>query len=364
MTSFIAANRLGLDYRAEAKALGTPCVAIIDAHTHINGPEAARVFRSVMDLFGIDEVWSMTPLNSIPEIKDAMEGRLQPIAIPDFNDPDLIQAFGPGYQSQLPKFHAHGARLAKFWAAPRTVDIAEKCGDPGYLQLDHPSRLACMQSAVDLGMSIMVHVADPDTWFRTKYSDTSRYGNKSEHYDRLEFVLDRFSNVPLLAAHMGGWPENLDFLEALLLRHDNLHLDTSATKWMVRELSAHPRERLVDFFTRFGDRILFGSDNVSMELHMGMSCTTGIRNEISMKANSPQSAFELYASRYYALRTLFETNYLGESPIADPDLAMIDPDQYTEMDAPKLRGKAFPAEILPMLYRGAAERLRTLMNNR
>ena len=39
------ANRLGLDYRAEAAKLGRPVVPIIDAHTHIHGETAADFLR-------------------------------------------------------------------------------------------------------------------------------------------------------------------------------------------------------------------------------------------------------------------------------------------------------------------------------
>jgi hypothetical protein len=74
-------------------------------------------------------------------------------------------------------------------------------------------------------------------------------------------------------------------------------------------------------------------------------------------ANSPESAFELYASRYFALRTFFETDYHGESPISDPDLAMVDPERYNAMSAPLLAGAHLPSAILRMLYSGAAEAL-------
>lgn len=352
-----ASNRFGLDYAAEAHALGKPCVPILDAHTHINGCEAVGVFREAMDLFGIAEVWSMTRLDDLEKIQDALDGRLRPIAIPDFSNEDLLHAMGPGYIERLPKYQALGAHLAKFWAAPRSIDIAEEAGDPGFLKLDHPSRLECMQAAVELGMGIMVHIADPDTWFSTKYSESSRYGTKREQYDHLEVVLDRFPKVPLLAAHMGGWPENLEFLDSLLSQHDNVFLDTSATKWMVRELSVHSREQIIELLQKFGDRILFGSDNVSMDEHLGSSSIAGIRGETALKANTPQSALELYSSRYFALRTLFETNYSGESPIADPDLAMVNPEKYSALDAPQLIGKSLPKEYLPNLYRGAAENL-------
>lgn len=74
-------------------------------------------------------------------------------------------------------------------------------------------------------------------------------------------------------------------------------------------------------------------------------------------ADSPESAFELYASRYFALRTMFETAYEGESPIADPDLMTVEPGKYDAMSAPRLRGLSLPRELLRVLYAGAAERL-------
>ena len=68
----------------------------------------------------------------------------------------------------------------------------------------------------------------------------------------------------------------------------------------------------------------------------------------------PKTAKDLYASRYYALRTFWETSHCGESPIADPDLAMIDPKNHTPMDAPLLAGKSLPKDLLITLYRDAA----------
>jgi hypothetical protein len=75
------------------------------------------------------------------------------------------------------------------------------------------------------------------------------------------------------------------------------------------------------------------------------------------KASTRKEAFDLYASRYWALRKLLETRYEGESPIADPDLHMVAPTLYTDMDAPVLRGKALPEKLLKTLYFEAANRL-------
>jgi hypothetical protein len=52
-----------------------------------------------------------------------------------------------------------------------------------------------------------------------------------------------------------------------------------------------------------------------------------------------------------------ETSYEGESPIADPDLMMVEPSRYDDMSAPALRGKALPRDLLLSLYHDAASRL-------
>ena len=77
-----------MDYRHEASLLGNPPVSIIDAHTHINGTEAATLFAEVMDLYGIEKVWSMTALDEVESVREALDGRFEPIAVPDFRNPD------------------------------------------------------------------------------------------------------------------------------------------------------------------------------------------------------------------------------------------------------------------------------------
>jgi hypothetical protein len=51
---------------------------------------------------------------------------------------------------------------------------------------------------------------------------------------------------------------------------------------------------------------------------------------------------------------MFETDYEGESNIADPDLAMVDPDNHDAMSAPILRGRSLDPDLLKTLYSGAA----------
>jgi hypothetical protein len=347
------ANRLRLDYVAEAERLGAPPVPIIDAHTHINGARASEIYRDVCDRFGIERIWSMSSLAQVPSVRQALGDRISFIAVPDFRSDDLKHAFTQGYLDQIRAFRDEGAEIVKFWTAPRARDIARELGEPELMDLESPWRQKAMELAADLGMFFMAHIADPDTWFQTKYADASLYGTKREQYEPLERCVERFP-APWILAHMGGWPEDLEFLTGLLERHENLYLDTSATKWMVRELSKHPSEKLLAFLERFSGRILFGSDIVTTDEHL--SGDAGPRG-MGHLASSEEDAFELYASRYWALRTMWETAYDGESNIADPDLALVDPESHDGMSAPRLRGHRVPRDLLSTLYAGAATAL-------
>ncbi len=346
-------NRLGLDYRDAARRLGAPCVPIIDAHAHINGGRASGLYREVMDLFGVERVWSQSQLTEADAVERVLGDRVRFVAIPDYMASDRAHAHRQGFLDNIRQWHARGARIVKFWCAPRGRDYGREIGEPLLLTLDSPWRRKQMDLAASLGMMFMAHIADPDTWFATKYTDASVYGTKRSQYEALERLTAEY-DTPWLIAHMGGWPEDLAFLDGLLSRNPRLHLDTSATKWMVRELSKHPTEALASFLTRHKGRVLFGSDIVTMDAHL--TSDPGPRG-MGEQASNEAEAFDLYASRYWALRTMFETDYEGESPIADPDLAMVEPSRFDAMSAPALRGHRLPVELLRVLYRGAAEDL-------
>ena len=329
---------------------------IVDVHTHVNGSAASRIFRDVMDAFGVSETWSQTQMAQAGAVREVLGDRVRFIAIPDYMAEDRRRAHTTGFLENIRAFHDEfGARIVKFWNAPRIVDYMEGESRGDIAGLDSPWRVRQAELACELGMSFMTHVGDPDTWFRAKYTDASVYGTKAGQYEALERMLERFDR-PWIAAHLGGWPEDLGFLSGLLERHANLWLDTSATKWMVRAVSRHPREEVVAFMERWRGRILFGSDVVTSDDHLRSNDPSNEAFGASL-ADGPEAAFDLYASRYWALRTMWETTYDGESPIADPDLAMVEPDRYDAMSAPRLVGKALPGELLRALYSGAAEGL-------
>ena len=311
------ANRLGLDYRAvPPRKLATP---IVDVHTHVRSVEDAGLFMNVAALYGIWHIVSMTPLENVPALRERYPDRLSFIAIPQWREQETTPDFQARWLAELDTFRSYGARVCKFWSAP---PMRGKHG----ITLQHAFLQPVIEKALDLGYSFMTHVGDPTEWFEPggRYEDHAKFGNKREQFDQLEFFLEKVSPRPVIGAHFGGHVEDLAHLGALLDRYPHYHLDTSATKWIVRGVAQQP-EAVREFVTKYQDRLLFGSDLVTGD----------------------QYDFDHYASRYWSHQMMWETPYRGECPIADPDAVA----------APQLAGVDLPIEILRKLYVENAERL-------
>jgi hypothetical protein len=330
-------NVTGIDYgeRRHFRYSGPP---IIDFHAHVlqtrptdpkNGPPAgkgpdasvaqAELMFDVAQEFGISKIYSMCYPDDIVPLRERFGTRI------GFNGSIMKKLDEPedaAYQL-LDRFLQLGIEIIKFWSAPRGRDRG--------LFVDAPWRIEVVKRARAAGIRLfMVHVADPDVWFNSTYTDKVKYGTKLEQYIGLERMLDMFPDVRWIGAHMGGDPEHADHLESLLERYPYLDFDTSATKWQVREVSAH-RDAIRALVCRYPNRFLFGSDLVT-------------RHELTR---------EHYISRYWCQRTLWESSWEGRSPIADKDFTP-GPD---EPSTPMLRGVNLPADVLEKVYHSNALKL-------
>jgi predicted TIM-barrel fold metal-dependent hydrolase len=328
-------NVTGLDYADRRHFRYRGPIIDIHAHvmlTHADDPKAgpppsdrpgatadqAAVMLDTGAEFGIVQTVTMCPAGDISVLRDRFGDRLC------FNgslmkSPDEPEA--AAYRL-LDRFLEAGVKILKLWSAPR--------GRERGLFVNAPWRRECLRRARAAGVRIvMVHVADPDVWFRTVYADAAKFGTKSEQYVPLRAMLEEFPDLQWIGAHMGGDPEHPEHLEELLATYPHFSIDTSATKWQVREVS--PRaEAIRGLVCRYPDRFLFGTDLVT-------------RHSLVR---------EHYVSRYWCQRTLWESAWAGPSPIADPDCT-----PSAGSSTPTLRGVELPMDVLNKVYFGNAQRL-------
>ena len=203
---------------------------------------------------------------------------------------------------ELDKAQANNYDMIKIWNAPRLIDRfdekEEEKHDRAGFRINDERFDPVYQKIQDLNYPVIIHVADPDIWYKTKYFDSARYGTKDGRLQDFTDIMDKFPKIKFISAHLGSLPENLPKLEQMFNNYPNLFVDTGSTRWMCRELTKNIEESRV-WFKKNIDRVLFGTD-------------LSLRKEIG----DPN----YWASRYWAHKVLWETDYKNKDlPFEDDD---------------------------------------------
>jgi predicted TIM-barrel fold metal-dependent hydrolase len=128
------------------------------------------------------------------------------------------------------------------------------------------------ETAGELGLPVVIHVADPVAFFDPIDETNERWEELGNHPDwaftsppfmpflhvveGLANLVARHPRTIFIGAHVGCYAENLAWVGALLERCTNLYVDISAR---IGELGRQPYTAR-RFFLQYADRILFGSD--------------------------------------------------------------------------------------------------------
>ena len=300
-------NRLNLDFH---KPIPRPKVngPVIDFHTHLIAARHGKVWFETARHFGIDNFVTMAPMEEAIGLQRDWPGRIQFIVIPAWQNPSIDD-----WLRRLEMFYNMGSRIIKFHMAPGTMAMR-------HIRLDSPVLRPVLKEAAAQGND----PHEPRRRSRTPgiRASTPTPPNTARARNTMPCGRAPSKNIGIIRGLGPTWgaTRRISRLQDLLDRFPNLYLDNSATRWMVRELSAR-RDAAREFVIRNADRILFGTDQVSGD----------------------DRGFDFLASRFWAHRKLWETAYNGPSPIYDPDLK--------EDAQPVLRGLALPDDVIQKIYR-------------
>jgi predicted TIM-barrel fold metal-dependent hydrolase len=198
--------------------------------------------------------------------------------------PQRFQVFGGVDWSQ---WESKGDRFPK-WAASR-LKIQKERGAQGLkiwkgfglhvhdhkgnlVKVGDPRLAPLWETAGELGLPVMIHVADPVAFFDPINEANERWEELGAHPDwaftsppfpsfmrimeSFAILVARHPRTTFIGAHVGCYAENLDWVGALLDRCPNFYVDISAR---IGELGRQPYSAR-RFFIQYADRILFGSD--------------------------------------------------------------------------------------------------------
>lgn len=261
-----------------------PKFPVIDAHNHLAAP------------FGGG--WDKRPVAELIDILDAADVRVyvdldggwgEPILNSHLDyfkaaAPERFRIFGGVHWEQ---WSVHGDRFGE-WAAERLrVQAARgaqglKIWKPfglhvrdqhGQLVRVNDARLdAIWETAAELGLPVLIHVADPAAFFEPLDANNERWEELHAHPDwqfpsppfpsfisimnDLAALVGAHPRTTFIGAHVGCYAESLAWVGQLLDTCPNFFIDFSAR---IGELGRQPYSAR-RFFLKYADRILFGID--------------------------------------------------------------------------------------------------------
>ncbi|PYU88384.1 MAG: amidohydrolase [Acidobacteria bacterium] len=251
---------------------------VIDAHAHVTLSEAAvRRAVQIMDENGIVKMVDLSggfgeQLKSKIELYNKIApGRFAVFTNMDFskvNDPQ----FSKKAMADLEEAYRLGARGLKSF---KSLGLVHKDQTGHLIRFDDPRFDPVWTKCGELGIPVWFHVGDPAAFFRPPTADNERYAELSVHpewsfyggqFPAREELLTQMVNVVLrhpettfVGVHFGNNPENYRHVAAVLDRCPNFNIDTAAR---VGEIGRRDPATLREFFIKYQDRILFGSDTV------------------------------------------------------------------------------------------------------
>ena len=301
--------------------LKRPVCDIIDFHMHVCGAEEDEKYIKIAQDYGVCKAGAMLHGIDAAELLRRYNGFFFPIEWLRMPEP------GAGKEWVKREVQRITTEAEAGLVALKLLSTCKK-GRPD-VWIDHPCILEVLQEAARLGLFVYIHIAEPSLWWPERYKPEI-VGNKVDYHKPVENILQTCPQLQVVGAHLGGYPEDLQFLSWMLEEYENYSLDMSATKWIVRELGRDVKKSR-EFVVANQQRLYFGSDLVAF-LSDGEE--------------------DYYLSRFSVLRHLFESNEVIPSMIADPDAIGVD---YPR--GPEVRGLGLPEDVLSNIYYNNAYRL-------
>lgn len=273
--------------------------AVIDIHTHLGRWLAPDADWMASDLAGrCDAPWMTPDVGTLLALMD--EHGVEACV-------NLDGRWGPELEANLDRYdRAHPGRFVTFCQLPWTlaaegdgfadalVESLHRCADAGArglkvwktlglgyrdargeLLLPDDERAAPVFAAAgELGLPVLIHVADPVEFFSPVEQAVHWRAELLEHpewsfagppfpsharlMEALEALVARHPETTFVAAHVASHVEDLGRVSRMLAAHPNLHVDGSAR---LRELAEQPeatRRLILDH----PDRVVFGTDEL------------------------------------------------------------------------------------------------------
>ncbi|MEP7186786.1 MAG: amidohydrolase family protein [Rhodanobacter sp.] len=254
-----------------------------DAHVHANSPDPAFLEQARVDgfeLLSINVDYPDFPSLSLQHAAALTLAAKDPAHF-HWATTFSMKGFGtPGWSERvnasLAKDIAKGAVGVKIW---KNVGLEEKNAAGKFIMLDDPGLEPVAEQVRALGVPLIDHQGEPhNCWLpldkMTTDNDREYFRHHPEYYmylhpdypgyEDLMAARDRFVSanptLRFVGAHLASLEYDVDRIAAFLDRFPNANVDMAARMSQVQYQSVRDREKVRDFFIRYQDRLLYGTD--------------------------------------------------------------------------------------------------------
>lgn len=262
-----------------------PRFPVIDAHNHLAEPFGGgwdkKSLAQLIDLLDeadvrvyvdLDGGWGEAILDAhLDHFKAPAPERFRIFGGVNWSDWEKHgDQFGEQAARSLRQQAARGAEGLKIWK-PFGLHVRDQHGIR--VAVDDERLVPLWETAAELHLPVMIHVADPVAFFDPLDNTNERWEELHAHPDwqfpsppfppfmqimnQLANLIARHPRTTFIGAHVGCYAENLGWVSQLLDRCPNFYVDPSAR---IGELGRQPYSAR-KFFIKYADRICFGTDS-------------------------------------------------------------------------------------------------------
>ncbi|MEH6778649.1 amidohydrolase family protein [Maribacter arcticus] len=249
----------------------------IDVHSHQRDMSVEALNGLVADMDVMNEA-IMVNLSGgsgesikekISSINKSYPNRFAVFANVDFEGAKDVE-WGEKAAAQLEDDIKNGAKGLKIY---KSLGLRNKDSDGKRLAIDDPRLDPIWAKCAEMGVPVLIHAADPKSFWDDMNSDNERWLELKTHPRRKRSATDpapfeqiiqeqhnvfkKHPNTKFINAHMGWHANNLKKLGELLDEMPNMNVGISA---VIAELGRQPQNARA-FFIKYQDRVLFGKDS-------------------------------------------------------------------------------------------------------
>ncbi|MDQ1120023.1 MULTISPECIES: amidohydrolase family protein [Pseudoxanthomonas] len=254
-----------------------------DAHVHANGtdPVFLQLARSDnFELLSINVDYPDFPTLEAQHRVALALAREEPqrfhwaasFTMKGFGTPGWLARTNQGLDAAV----SEGARAVKVW---KNIGMVERNARGELITLDDPGLSPVADHVQSLGVPLIAHQAEPyNCWLpldqMTTDNDREYFAHHPDYYmylhpempshETLVAARDRFvaahPRLRFVGAHMASLEYDVDVLAKFLDTHPNATVDLAARMSQVQYQSLRDPAKVRDFFVRYQDRLLYGTD--------------------------------------------------------------------------------------------------------